>query len=261
MLAEAFLNQALVFALVLARMSGFVVVSPWPGAYVGVEQRTGLTIVLSFFAMFFGANATHPPEVHLDGFLLIQTAMEFGIGLVIGIAFRMVLAAAEIMGEVVSQSVGLGTPSLLNPALGIQDTVISQIAGTFAMLLFIGAGVHRTVLAFVLESFTGVPIGTSVHLNASAPIILDLAGQTFSMGVRLAAPVIAMAIAVQVALAFISRAAPSLQLFSIGFTVLLVVGFSVFALSLRDIAFGMIDYFGHVPQILESIFEEMLGAS
>lgn len=251
MLPEILERQVLLFGLAGARIAGFTAVSPWPGQLVGWEQRVGFFGVLTLFSMLFLVSPSLSLELEAGLGILPPMVAELAVGLMIGIAFRMALAAAEIMGDVVSQSIGLGMPSVLNRDAGVQDTILSQVASMFAMLLALGAGVHRLLLEFLLESFRGLPIGGATNLSAGLPIMMQVTVDAFTIGVRLAAPVIAMSVALQVALGFIARAAPSLQLFSIGFTVLLGVGLLVLIMSLRDMGFAILEYFQAVPNTLD----------
>src|SRR6202035_3414333 len=123
MLSRLVLTTAATFALVLARLAGFVVSSPFPGAHVGRTQRAGLVGALAWGATMFAPSASAPTEL---GYTLIAAVVvEVACGLLIGIAFRLVFMAAEVTGQMLSQAVGLSTASILNPTVEAQDVILA----------------------------------------------------------------------------------------------------------------------------------------
>ena len=251
MLEQLAVGYAVTFALSVARLGGFVTVSPLPGEQAPLSTRVGLVMVLAVVI----TPLVRPPAGGLDlGLgLVIPAATELGLGLLVGVAFRFVLAAADVLGGVLSQAVGIGMPSLFNPTAGVQDTAIGQIYGLFTLLLALGLGAHRVALAYLLESFQALPVGSVLHLERSVPVMVELAGTTVAVGARLAMPVVATAVALYLVLALLARAAPSMQLFSIGFTVLLLVGFSTMIASAPSIGQGLAEHIGLLGSVLDRL--------
>lgn len=249
------LAHALGLALAASRVAGFLVASPWPGERVPAQARVGLLVVLSFLI----ASSTEPPRGLPElGLGLVPVAtVEFAIGVLIGLVFRLVMAAAEVLGGMLSQASGLGTPALFDPALGAQDTALSQAVTAFSLLLALASGVHRVVLAYLLESFRALPVGVPVDLGASAALVITLGGDAVAVGLRLAMPVAALSVTTQIVLALIARAAPSLQIFSVGFTVLLAVGLSAIATSLGSIGSGLMEHQASARPALEKLLTDL----
>jgi flagellar biosynthetic protein FliR len=125
------------------------------------------------------------------------------------------------------------------------------------MALALALGTHRVVISYLLESFRELPVGASLRLTASAPIFVELAGSAIAVGTRLAMPVIATAVALQVVLAMLARAAPSMQLFSVGFSVLILAGFATAIASLPGIGVGLASHFGEINTALDRLFVEI----
>ena len=115
----------------------------------------------------------------------------------------------------------------------------SRVMTLFSMLLFLGLGAHRVALAYALESFRAVPIGHAVQIGAAAPSFVDFLSQAMDAGVRLSLPVMAVALAVQIALALVARASPSLQVFSVGMGVTVAAGLLAILGSVDDAAAGL----------------------
>ena len=114
---------------------------------------------------------------------------------------------------------------------------------------------HRVAIASVLESFRLLPVGSSVSFYAAAPVFVDLAAESLAVGLRLALPVVVISLATQAALALIARAAPSLQLFSVGLTVLIAASVMVLMASLGDVTLGLGEHLGGLgPRIARVLF-------
>lgn len=250
-LASGLMGGAALFALVASRVAGFVVVSPFPGQGIGVTQRVGLVVVLSWVACSFAQATQALPEFGLP--LAGGAAVEIGCGVVIGVAFRFVFAAAEALGGLLGLATGLSTPSLFNPALGAQETPISRVVTLAAMLVALGVGAHRIALSALLHSFRSIPVGTTLLFDAPLMTFVDLAIDAFVVGVRLSLPVVAVGLIVHVALAMISRAAPSLQIFSVGLGVLIATTTLTLVTCLSDLVTGLGSHFASLAPALDSV--------
>jgi flagellar biosynthetic protein FliR len=241
--------NASVFALVASRIAGFVVASPFPGRNVGVKQRVGLVVVLTWVCC---ASAPPGPAAGaLDLALAGRAALEVACGIVIGMVFQFTFAAAEVLGGAMSQATGLSTATVLNPTLDAPETAVERIISLTAMALALGMGAHRVALAALLGSFRAIPVASPLALDAPIFACAELGTQAFTLGVRLATPVLAVALLVQIALALISRAAPTLQIFSVGFTILFSSTILTVLASLDDVGVGLGSHFDHLASVLD----------
>jgi flagellar biosynthetic protein FliR len=257
MLEALLLERAAIIALAVCRIGGFVVVSPFPGSSVPSHARVGLVLALALpLALTLGA-AGPLPAFGLG--LVLPASVELAIGLLMGATFRVVLSASEVLAGAVSQASSLSTPMSLDPINGGHSTALSQIATLLAMLVALAAGVHRVVIGYVLGSFRVLPVGSDVDLTAGLPRLISLGGDVLEVGVRLALPVIAVTLAVQAALALISRVAPSLQIFNIGFAVLIASGLMTFAASLGAVSDGLIGFNQLLPELLDGLLGSLRG--
>ena len=239
-----FFKHAALFALVATRIAGFVVTSPFPGQNVAASQRVTLFCVLTWLASTFAPEAGLPATLDLS--LVARGVLELGCGLLIGLAFYTVFFIADVTGATIGQATGLGSPSVLNPTLEAPDTVVGRIVTLCAMLVALAAGVHRVALAALLESFRAVPVGQVGALDGPMLGLVDLWVASFASGVRLAVPVVVVTLLVQLSLAIVSRSAPSLQIFSVGFTLLLASGIAVMLVGLDDSTSGFAAHFGRL---------------
>jgi flagellar biosynthesis protein FliR len=252
MLAELAIREALCFSLMFSRTTGFVLTTPFPSPDTPRTAKVGLSLGLAFFATM--TLETRPTGLVLDASLALPIAAELGLGLSIGFVCRIVLSAAEAAGELIGQLSGLGSASLFNPLLGHQDSVLSRIFSLLAMLLFLSSGSHRVVLAYLLESFRAVPLGSSFSPADVVSLILDTVVAAIAIGVRIAMPVVAVALVMQVGLAIMARMAPSLQVFNIGFPLLIAASLLTLSLSLRDMSAVFVDHLKTLPSLYDRFF-------
>ncbi len=244
------ISTAALMALVLCRIGGFIVISPFPGAWIPKKPKVALLISLAFTV---GLSMPENHELRLDMLLLPAAVNDFFVGLMIGGTFRFVLSAADFMAGMVSQASWLSAPVSMNPEMGGQSQVMTQVSSLLALMVALSAGVHRVVIAYLLESFHALPVASEMNVYDGLLPFVDLVGQSFDMGMRLALPVVAVSLAVQTALALVSRVAPSLQIFSIGFGVLVATGLITFMASLESIAAGVLQYTNVVSPFLDDI--------
>ncbi len=249
--------QATMLALVASRISGFVVTSPFPGDRLPTTARLVLVVVLSFLAASFVPSTAVKPELNLA--LFVAATTEFLCGVLIGAAFRFLLAAADVVGGISAQSSGLGAASLYDPSIGAPDSAIGQVMTLLAILVALGVGAHRVALAYLLESFRALPVGGAMGLPLGASELVGVGGQCLVIGVRLAMPAIAVSLTVQTALAMVSRAAPSLQIFSVGFSVMIMAGLVTLMASLPAIGTGLAGQASDLAPLLDRLFEALSG--
>ncbi len=255
LLQRLIMTNAALFALAASRIAGFVVVSPFPGGNVSRTQRVTLVVVLSWVAMAFAPAAAVPRELSLE--LAGQAMLELGCGIVVGVAFLFVFASAEVLGAVLGQMTGLSSPSVLNPTMDAPETAVGRVVGLCAMLVALSAGVHRVALGGLLESFRALPVGTAAVLGAPILRFVDLGTDAFVVGVRLATPVVGVALLVQLALAMVSRAAPSVQIFSVGFGVLFTSGIVSMLACLDDMTSGLTAHFASLAPFIDQSLAAM----
>jgi flagellar biosynthetic protein FliR len=254
-LVTILMASASLFALSACRIAGFVVASPFPGQNVGRSQRVTLVVVLAWISTSLGSSGgvVGPLDLALAG----SCATELGCGLLIGIAFRFVFSAAEVLGGALGQTSGIASAATMNPTLDSSDTVFGRLVGLGAMLLALGAGIHRIALRALLESFRVLPVGTVSLRTAPIFALVEVAIDAFSMGVRLATPVVAIALLTHLALALVARTSPSIQIFSVGFSVLFLVGVTTFVSCLRDMMMGLEVHFNSLSPVLDRVLSPM----
>ena len=175
------------------------------------------------------------PEVNplsLSGLLLI--AEQVIIGALFGMALQLFFQAFVIAGQIVAIQMGMAFASMVDPANGVYVAVVSQFLTMLVTLLFLSMNGHLVVFEVLTESFTTLPIGSGLLVNH----FWDMAGRlgwVLGAALLLVLPAITALLVVNIAFGVMTRAAPQLNIFSIGFPLTLVLGLGIFWVGLADI--------------------------
>lgn len=162
-------------------------------------------------------------------FILVQ---QVAIGIAFGFTLRIVFAAVDVAGDLIGLQMGLSFASFYDPESGGQTPVLSEFLGLLATLLFLALNGHLLMLSVLAESFTLLPVGGAVFAAKGFSALLAWTTTLFAAGVMLALPLIAALLIANISLGVLSRIAPQLNIFAVGFPVTIVAGFTVLMLSL-----------------------------
>jgi flagellar biosynthetic protein FliR len=215
----------------LTRILGLVAAAPVFGNN-GVPMLIKTTLGVTLAAI---VAPTLPPVPVVDptswaGILIV--AQELLVGAAMGFSMRLVFAAVEFAGEVASSSMGLGFATFFDPTSAGRSSAISQFLALVATMAFLAMNAHLVLVEALVESFFTLPI-SATPMSLTAPLeMVRWGGRIFSAGLQLAMPIIAALLITNIALAILTRAAPQLNLFGIGFPITLGAGFLVISLTL-----------------------------
>ena len=223
-LTDAQLNAWLIsFIWPLTRILGLIMVAPVFG-HSSVPRRVKIGLGV-FIALIIAPTLPPMPDVGLGSwhglFILIQQLL---IGMAIGFIMRIVFAAVEAAGEIVGLQMGLGFASFFDPQSAGQTIVISQFFNLLASLLFLAVNAHLLLLGILVESFKSLPISPQPLSTAGFYSVANYGSVVFSVGLKLALPLIAILLMTNLALGILTRSAPQLNIFAIGFPITLGVG-------------------------------------
>lgn len=212
------------------RILALVASAPLFGAR-GIPATAKVSLAF-FLAMLVSPLLPPMPQVapaSMPGLLIL--IQQLIIGYSMGLAMRMAFSAMEMAGHIVGLQMGLGFATLFDPQNSTQIPILGQFLGIMAMLLFLAFNGHLMMIAALVESFNTLPVGLS-EASLSWKALALAGGNIFSWGLLLALPVLAALMMTNVALAVLTRAAPQLNIFAVGFPITLGVGFIVLAFSL-----------------------------
>jgi flagellar biosynthesis protein FliR len=210
------LGMLYAFLLVLARLSGALVFVPLPGltAVPGVARTVlavGLTLALEARWPVVDASSVRPAQ--LAGWAVLEA----GVGISIGVAISMIVETFSLAAQILGTAAGYGYASTIDPNTQADSGILLVLAQLFAGLLFFATGLDREVLRLFALSLDRIPPGSYRFGLSSAESLIRLGGNLFSVGLRLALPVLALLIMVDVALALMGRVNAHLQLLTLAF--------------------------------------------
>jgi len=215
----------------LTRILGMIAASPLFGN--NSVPRSAKVILGVMLAMIIAPAIPALPAVDpmsMAGLLIL--IQELLIGLAMGFSMRIVFAAVEMAGEVASLTMGLGFASVFDPQTRGRSSAVSQFLALVATMAFLAVNGHLILLEVLAESFITLPV-SATPVSASAPYeLVKWGGAIFSAGLQLSLPIVAALLITNVALGILTRAAPQLNIFGIGFPISLGVGILLVSITL-----------------------------
>ncbi len=195
-----------------------------------LRTRIGLAFLIAYAAQ---PSLPNQAVVSIDGpQALGAVVQQVGIGLANGFTVRLVFAAFELAGQVVGFQMGLGFAAFFDPSTSAQSSAMGRFYANMAALLFIVLNGHLLVLMAVVHSFTAFPVDQNFLQALAAMKLQDLGANLFASAFWIALPVVAMLMFANLALGIISRVAPQMNIYAIGFPVTLAVGLIAVAATL-----------------------------
>jgi len=234
MIGEPIPIEAARLALETVRIGG--VVASAPILWTSAPQRVRAALVVILGLVCHGTAAASPTPLDSIERVAVAAPTELLIGVAMGFVVRLAIASAEMAGDIASPLLGLGAASLFDPHAQVSETGLTRIYRQLVLLLALLLGVHRVLIGSLLASFRIVPVGSLLAPGLAAPELIRISAATIAAGLRLSLPLVAALLLLQLGLAFVSRAAPSLQIFSVGFAISLIAGTIVLLGSLPGMA-------------------------
>jgi len=217
------------FALIL-RAGAFVAVAPVIGAD-GLPRRIRIGVAVVLVVLLAPVVPAPDPSTGL----LKLVATESLIGLVLGFAGRMIVEATVYAGGLAGYPTGLAIATLLDPVTNLTIPTLGTLYRLLGVLAFIAIGGHHQMLAVLARSYEIVPAGAA---SLSGPWIegaVDICGRVVLLGFRLAAPIVAAGLLVDLMLMLIARAVPQMHILIVGAPIRLIVGLLAVGFSLHVI--------------------------
>lgn len=170
---------------------------------------------------------------------MIITVQQLVIGLSAGFILQMAFSVVLLADQAIAYSMGLGFASMIDPATGVQVPVIGQLFVIAASLLFLGLDGHLLLIEMLAQSFHTLPVGLQGFAVGDLWRLVIWSSEIFVGGVRLALPIMATLLFVNLSFGVASKAAPQLQIFGVGFPITILLGMVLIWIDLAT----MIDVF------------------
>ncbi|MCL6700834.1 flagellar biosynthetic protein FliR [Pseudomonas sp. T1.Ur] len=221
------------FVLPLFRVTAVLMSMPVFGTTL-VPRRVRLYFALAITVVIAPGLPPMPPVNALDLSALMLVAEQILIGALLGFSLQLFFQAFVVAGQIISIQMGMAFASMIDPTNGVNTAVIGQFLTMLVTLLFLAMNGHLVVFEVLTESFTTMPVGSAMLVNHFWEIAGKL-GWVLGAAMVLVLPAITALLVVNIAFGVMTRAAPQLNIFSIGFPLTLVLGMVIFWVSLGDI--------------------------
>jgi flagellar biosynthetic protein FliR len=238
-----------------ARCMAMLATSPVLGeAYVPLAVRALLSVVLAFMLLPMTQGAAMPDPFSLAG--VVAMAEQAVIGGAIGLALQLTMAVVGMLGFLASSQIGFSMAQMNDPINGQQSDVVSGMLGLVAILVFFSIDGHLVLVGVLGQSLKAWPVGGGYHPLLLQTVALNV-GWVFAAAILLALPIVFSTLVVQIGLGFLNRVAPSLNLFSLGFSLVTLFGLMMLAQVVRFIPEH---YVQMTNQVLEMLQQQMRAA-
>lgn len=152
------------------------------------------------------------------------------IGVALGFTLQLVFGAMMIAGEAIAMSMGLGFASMVDPTNGVSVPVVSQLFVIMTTLIFLALGGHLMLIQLLVSSFESMPIAPTGIERDSFWAIVSWGSQMFIGAIWVAIPALISMLVITLSMGVMTRAAPQLNIFSVGFPVTMFMGFIILML-------------------------------
>ena len=234
------------------RVGAFLISAPFFGGRMVPLQ---IRIVFSFCLGFWILGTLQFPDQNtlLGPKLVLIVLQELFIGLTVGLVLNICFAAVSLAGEKIAATSGLAFASQVDPTGGGQSPVISQIFMIFLIVVFFSINGHLIVLGLIYKSFEFYPLGQFTSYGDLISAGLSASDILFKSAAIIVLPVVIVLLFVNIAIGFITKSAPQLNLFSFGFPMTLIGAFLILFYSVDAIAFAFKDLIQEILDLVMSL--------
>ena len=251
-------NHAAVFLLLMTRVSGVFVISPFFGSInIPVYFRAGAALMMSFvlYPVVDQMGAVQAPPSVLA--YMLAVCSELFVGWLIGFVAYVVLSAIQMAGKIMDMQVGFSIVNVMDPTSGQQIPLIGSFLYNLGLIVFLVVNGHHMIIAALFESFRVVPILGMVPHAGLVSLIGDFTAGIFVTGMKIAMPVTFAILLTNVGLGILARTMPQLNIFVVGIPLQIVVGLFVLGIMLPfyiiflDVLFN--EMYGDISLALQAI--------
>ncbi len=218
------------FLVLVSRVGGIVAAFPMLGGRT-VPAKIKVALVL-MLGVALSPLIRLPPMSQDAIEMTAGLASELLIGLVIGLAVRLVFGALEVAGDLLGTQMGFGAVQLLDPMTDQHSSVINEYFRIIAMLVFLSLNAHMVVVAAIVSSYDAIPPFGARLSSALGEEVLQLSQHMFVVALQLSAPILVVMLLINVLLAMLGRAVAQVNVFVLSFPITIAGGLLVLGLAL-----------------------------
>jgi flagellar biosynthetic protein FliR len=206
------------------------------GTYVSGRVKIALTVLVAFAMLPWVSVPASDTAVAVLGVV----ARELAIGLALASTLQALVAGVEFAGHLSGYQIGYSYAATIDPMSGARNSTVTALFGLVAVLTLLAVNGHHTMLRALAASYDALPVGGGGVAGTLVERVRDILALVFTVGVRLAAPIVIVMLVVEVAVGLIARTAPSLGFMVIGYPIRLALGLFVLGLVVGAVP-GMVE--------------------
>jgi flagellar biosynthesis protein FliR len=240
---ESYATAQQVFAagLIFARLGAIVMLLQAFGESF-IPPRIRLSFALALSLMLFPLLSSAAPALPASaGDMMGAVLKEVLIGLMLGGIIRLFMGSLAAAGEIVSLQTTLSFSQTANPSQAQPSTTLATFLVLMGIVLIMATDLHHLFVAAIVRSFTLFPFSREVPLADAGQLAIQTVGGSFALGLQLAAPVVVFSLIFNIATGLVGRVMPQFQVFFVATPLIVLIGLSVFALSLGVIGVVWVD--------------------
>ncbi|MDK2779525.1 MAG: flagellar type III secretion system protein FliR [Pseudomonadota bacterium] len=237
-----------------ARIAGMLMVMPLIGTLM-VPQRIRLMLAVGITMVVVPVL---PPFPHVDALSLaslIIVLQQLLIGIALGFVVELVTQVFVIAGQLIAMQTGLGIATTVDPSQGASVVVISQWLLFMVSLVFLSLNGHLVMIEILADSFRTLPVGLTGFGPETFGLIVSWSGWMFAAALVISLPAMTALLIVNLAFGVMTRAAPQLNIFALGFPVTMIVGLFILWLTLGDMAQSFQGYMDTLFEFIKKLTE------
>ncbi len=245
------------FLLLLARLSGLFLSAPiFSSRQMPVRIKVFVLVLLSV-TLSYVIPVGNAVSIDNAGMFLAAMVMEIVVGFTIGFVAYVVFAAIQLAGQLMDMQMGFGIVNVVDPLSGTQIPLMGNLTQTLALLMYLVIDGHHYLLQALIQSYQIVPV-MGLNLGGSFfDLLMTIAAQMFVIAVKIAAPIIIAVLVADIAMGFVARTVPQMNVFIVGLPLRILVGLITLMLMMPvylwvfSILFSR--FFTYLDQIIMSI--------
>jgi flagellar biosynthesis protein FliR len=226
------LQELAIFFSILLRLSLVLFMLPvFNSAQVPGPIKLCISVALAL--VFFPALRQSVPPLPLDGVRIVPVVLgELVFGIVFALSLMFVFSAFDMAGEIIGFQMGFGFAQVADPQTGARSPVLGLLCQLVALLIFLGSNGHHVVLRLFADSFQTLPIGAFSVDPSLYGKVLSLSANLFILSIKLAAPVVAVLLLIQLGLGLMAKFAPQMNILATSFPITIIAGLIFFGLAM-----------------------------
>lgn len=253
------MNTVIAFLLVLFRISGMLVSAPlFSMRSIPGQAKVGFSVAMAL--ILFPLHAAHlvvPKDLIQFALVAMQ---EVTIGILIGFTANLAFMAVQMAGDYISTQMGLSIANVMDPITQTQTPVIGQFFFYLAAMVFLTLNIHHGLLLGIDRSFDAIPLGHffgegKLTGGLVAERFIKLTSDMFIMALTVGVPIMGLLLVSEVALSFVAKIMPQMNLFMVGLPLKVGVGLLLILIGMPYMAAMLGEQYAHLVQVLMGLYK------